>query len=285
MRQLKITQQITVRENKSITSYFNEISKYDLIEADEEAELAERIQQGDKKALERLVNCNLRFVVSVAKQYQRKGLTLEDLIGYGNVGLIKAAEKFDHTKGFKFISYAVWWIRQSIMQALGNESRAIRLPQNQLQLQRQIGNETLQFLQQHERLPTDEEIAEIVDVPAYKVSFLNNNNFTGVSADAPVAGAEDGYNMYDRMASDSVTDAHLQAQSLSNDVQAIFEKMPRNEAFVIKNHFGIGGGHPMSNVEIGEILDISAERVRQLKERGLRRIRNNGWHKILQDYV
>jgi len=285
LRQLKITQQITVRENKSITSYFNEISKYDLIEAEEEAELAERIQQGDKKALERLVNCNLRFVVSVAKQYQRKGLTLEDLIGYGNVGLIKAAEKFDHTKGFKFISYAVWWIRQSIMQALGNESRAIRLPQNQLQLQRQIGNETLQFLQQHERLPTDEEIAEIVDVPAYKVSFLNNNNFTGVSADAPVAGAEDGYNMYDRMASDSVTDAHLHTQSLSSDVQAIFEKMPRNEAFVIKNHFGIGGGHPMSHVEIGEILDVSSERVRQLKERGLRRIRNNGWHKILQDYV
>lgn len=285
MRQLKITQQITVRENKSITSYFNEISKYDLIEAEEEAELAERIQQGDKKALERLVNCNLRFVVSVAKQYQRKGLTLEDLIGYGNVGLIKAAEKFDHTKGFKFISYAVWWIRQSIMQALGNESRAIRLPQNQLQLQRQIGNETLQFLQQHERLPTDEEIAEIVDVPAYKVSFLNNNNFTGVSADAPIAGAEDDYNMYDRMASDSVTDAHLHTQSLSNDVQAIFEKMPRNEAFVIKNHFGIGGGHPMSFVEISEILDVSSERVRQLKERGLRRIRNNGWHKILQDYV
>jgi len=285
LRQLKITQQITVRENKSITSYFNEISKYDLIEADEEAELAERIQQGDEKALERLVNCNLRFVVSVAKQYQRKGLSLEDLIGYGNVGLIKAAERFDHTKGFKFISYAVWWIRQSIMHALGNESRSIRLPQNQLQLQRKIGNATIEFLQQHERLPTDEEIAKIVDEPVDKVSFLNNNNFTGISADAPMAGAEDNYNMYDRMASDSVTDAHLQSESLSNDVKAIFKKMPKNEAFVIKNHFGIGGGHQMSYVEIGEILDLSSERVRQIKERGLRRIRNNDWHKLLQDYV
>ena len=285
MRQLKITHQITVRESKSITSYFNDINKYDLIQPEEETELAERIQQGDKQALQRLVNGNLRFVVSVAKQYQNKGLTLEDLISEGNIGLVKAAERFDHTKGFKFISYAVWWIRQSIMQALGNDSRAIRLPQNQLQLQRQVARATMDFLQRNERMPTDQEIADIVDAPVHKVSFLNNNNFTGVSADAPMPGAEDNYNLYDRLSSKAITDEHLIDESLSHDLNMVFDKMPKNEAFIIKRFFGIDCPYAMSMPEIAEELDVSTERVRQLKERGLRRIKANEWTKLLQDYV
>lgn len=284
MRQLKITQQITVRESKSITSYFNDISKFDLIDPSEESDLAVRIQQGDKLALERLINGNLRFVVSVAKQYQNKGMTLEDLISEGNAGLIKAAKRFDHTKGFKFISYAVWWIRQSIMQALTDTAKAIRVPSNQVQLQRKISAAVLEFMQENERMPTDQEIAVAVDEPEHKVSFLMNNNFNSNSGDATIS-EDSKATMFDQMASSSVTDTSLINESLSKDIDEILNKLPYKEAYVIRHFFGIGLDRTYTKLEIADNLEMSVERIRQIKERALKRIKVNGWTKLLIDYV
>ena len=284
MRQLKITQQITVRESKSITSYFNDISKFDLIDPSEESDLAVRIQQGDKLALERLINGNLRFVVSVAKQYQNKGMTLEDLISEGNAGLIKAAKRFDHTKGFKFISYAVWWIRQAIMQALTDTSKAIRVPSNQVQLQRKISVAVLEFMQQNERMPTDQEIAVAVDEPEHKVSFLMNNNFNSNSGDATIS-EDSKATMFDQIASSSVTDTSLINESLSKDIDEIFNRLPYKEAYVIRYFFGIGLDRTYTKLEIADNLEMSIERIRQIKERALKRIKVNGWTKLLIDYV
>tara|TARA_Y100000385_G_C13052670_1_gene620556 strand:- start:476 stop:1330 length:855 start_codon:yes stop_codon:yes gene_type:complete len=284
LRQLKITQQITVRESKSITSYFNDISKLELIDASEESDLAVRIQQGDRVALERLVNGNLRFVVSVAKQYQNKGMLLEDLISEGNAGLIKAAEKFDHTKGFKFISYAVWWIRQSIMAALTDTAKSIRVPSNQIQLQRKISSAVLKFMQENERMPTSEEVAKQIDEPEHKVSFLLSNNFSGQSGDAMLS-EDTKSTLFDLMPSNDKTDNNLIIESLSKDIEEVLNKLEYRESYIIRHLFGIGIDRPHSKLEISEDLDISFERIRQIKEKALRRIKANGWNKILLDYV
>lgn len=283
MRQLKISKQITTRESKSITAYFNDINKYPLIDPQEESDLAIRIKQGDKQALQRLINGNLRFVVSVAKQYQKKGLNLEDLISEGNIGLVTAAERFDHTKGFKFISYAVWWIRQSIMKSLGDNSRAIRIPQNQVQLQRSISRATIAFMQEENRMPTDAEIAKIVEEPVDKVTFLNNNNFNGLSGDATIA-EDSTATLFDFMSSSNVTDKNLIDESLNTDLNYLLDKLTDRQSYIIKCFFGIGT-EPMSLIEIADDLGISQERVRQIKERVIRTMRAKGWDKILKDYV
>lgn len=255
-----------------------------MIEPEEEADLAERIQQGDKIALERLINGNLRFVVSVAKQYQNKGLPLEDLISEGNAGLIKAAQRFDHTKGFKFISYAVWWIRQAIMQALTDTAKAIRVPSNQIQLQRKIASAVLDFMQEHERMPTIQEVVEVTDEAEHKVSFLMNNSFQGKSGNATLS--EDSKStLFDLMPSSATTDKHLINESLCKDVDEILKRLPYKESYVIRHQFGIGIDSPKSKVEIADDLGMSLERIRQIKEKALKRIRVNGWSKILMDYA
>lgn len=286
MRQLKITQQLTARDSKSITSYFNDINKIELIDPDREVELAVRIQQGDERALKELVEGNLRFVVSVAKQYQNKGIPLEDLISEGNAGLIKAAHRFDHTKGFKFISYAVWWIRQGIMSALTDTAMSIRVPGNQLQLMRNIGYATVEFMQKENRLPTPQEVAELIDEPVHKVEFIMSNNFKATSGDAPIA-HDATTTLFDVTSSplEYGPEKKVYKDSLTTDVEQILNKLPSREAYVIRNYFGIGLERSKTRLEIAEDLDMSLERIRQIKEKALRRIRDNGWTKILVDYV
>jgi RNA polymerase primary sigma factor len=284
LRQLKITQQLTARDSKSITSYFNDINKIDLIDPDHEVELAIRIQQGDERALKELIEGNLRFVVSVAKQYQNKGIPLEDLISEGNSGLIKAAKRFDHTKGFKFISYAVWWIRQAIMSALTDTARSIRVPANQLQIMRKIGYATIEFMQDKNREPTAEELSELIDEPVHKVSFILSNNFQAKSGDAAIA-HDATTTMFDLMSSPSTTDKHLFKDSLATDIDQMLDKLPTREAYVIRNYFGIGVERAKTRLEIADDMGMSLERVRQIKEKAIRRIRANGWTKLLVDYV
>lgn len=286
MRQLKITQQLTARDSKAITSYFNDVNKIDLIDPDREVELAERIQQGDERALNELIEGNLRFVVSVAKQYQNKGIPLEDLISEGNAGLIKAAQKFDHTKGFKFISYAVWWIRQSIMSALTETARSIRIPANQLQLMRRVGYASVEFMQDKNRPPTPEEVAELIDEPVHKVQFIMSNNFQASSGDAPIA-HDATTTLFDITSSPSEygPEKKVYKDSLTTDVEQVLDRLPTREAYVIRNYFGIGLDRPKTRLEIAEDMDMSLERIRQIKEKALRRIRANGWTKLLVDYV
>ena len=286
MRQLKIQQQITVRESKSVTSYFNDINKEPMVEPDEESDLAIKIQKGDKAALERLIKANLRFVVSVAKQYQNKGLNLEDLISEGNIGLVKAAERFDHTKGFKFISYAVWWIRQSIMHALGEYSRQIRLPQNQIGLLRKINGEVIEFMQRYDREPTPQELSEKIGEPVDKIEFLLNSNFNASSLDAPLSdGSGDDFSMHNILSSTVETDKEVMRQSLSTDITKILDELSERQAYILKRTFGIGCAHAETLDEIGEELGISRERVRQIKDTSIRRIRDKGWDKILIEYL
>lgn len=286
MRQLKITQQLTARDSKSITGYFNDINKIGLIEPEREAELAVRIQQGDERALKELIEGNLRFVVSVAKQYQNKGIPLEDLISEGNSGLIKAAQKFDHTKGFKFISYAVWWIRQAIMAALTETARSIRVPANQLMLMRKVGYATIDFMQDKNREPTAEELSELIDEPVHKIEFIMSNNFQAKSGDAPIA-HDATTTLFDLTSSPSEYGAEKQTykDSLTTDIEQVLDRLPAREAYVIRNYFGIGLDRPKTRLEIAEEMDMSLERIRQIKEKALRRIRNNGWTKLLVDYV
>lgn len=286
MRQLKITQQLTARDSKSITGYFNDINKIGLIEPEREAELAVRIQQGDERALKELIEGNLRFVVSVAKQYQNKGIPLEDLISEGNSGLIKAAQKFDHTKGFKFISYAVWWIRQAIMAALTETARSIRIPANQLMLMRKVGYATIDFMQDKNREPTAEELSELIDEPVHKIEFIMSNNFQAKSGDAPIA-HDATTTLFDLTSSPSEYGAEKQTykDSLTTDIEQVLDRLPAREAYVIRNYFGIGLDRPKTRLEIAEEMDMSLERIRQIKEKALRRIRTNGWTKLLVDYV
>jgi RNA polymerase primary sigma factor len=286
LRQLKITQQLTARDSKSITGYFNDINKIGLIEPEREAELAVRIQQGDERALKELIEGNLRFVVSVAKQYQNKGIPLEDLISEGNSGLIKAAQKFDHTKGFKFISYAVWWIRQAIMAALTETARSIRVPANQLMLMRKVGYATIDFMQDKNREPTAEELSELIDEPVHKIEFIMSNNFQAKSGDAPIA-HDATTTLFDLTSSPSEYGAEKQTykDSLTTDIEQVLDRLPAREAYVIRNYFGIGLDRPKTRLEIAEEMDMSLERIRQIKEKALRRIRNNGWTKLLVDYV
>ena len=285
MRQLKITKSITNRENASLDKYLQEIGHEELISAEEEVELAHRIKNGDRKALEKLTKANLRFVVSVAKQYQNQGLSLPDLINEGNIGLLKAAEKFDETRGFKFISYAVWWIRQSILQAIAEQSRLVRLPLNQVGSVNKIARELSRFEQEHERKPSVDEIAERVDLPEDKIADAMKANSRHVSMDAPIADGEDS-SMIDFLAGDSSnTDRELAIESLKAEVSRILKLLTDKEQKVLRAFFGIDGSPEMTLDEIGEKYNLTRERVRQIKEKALRRLRRNTKNKLLKSYL
>ena len=286
MRQLKITKQVTNRETASLDKYLQEIGKVDLITADEEVELAQRIKAGDQIALEKLTKANLRFVVSVAKQYQNQGLTLPDLINEGNLGLIKAAQRFDETRGFKFISYAVWWIRQSILQALAEQSRIVRLPLNKIGSINKI-NKTYAFLEQsHERPPSAEEIAKELDMTINDVKESMKNSGRHVSMDAPLVEGEDS-NLYDvlRSGESPNPDKELLHESLRPEIERALETLTPREADVIRLYFGLGNQHPMTLEEIGETFDLTRERVRQIKEKAIRRLKHTSRSKILKTYL
>ena len=286
MRQLKITKQVTNRETASLDKYLQEIGKVDLISAEEEVELAQRIKKGDQFALEKLTKANLRFVVSVAKQYQNQGLTLPDLINEGNLGLIKAAQRFDETRGFKFISYAVWWIRQSILQALAEQSRIVRLPLNKIGSINKI-NKTYAFLEQaHERAPSAEEIAKELDMTVNDVKESLKNSGRHVSMDAPLVEGEDS-NLYDvlRSGESPNPDKELIHESLRTEIERALETLTPREADVIKLYFGLGNHHPMTLEEIGETFDLTRERVRQIKEKAIRRLKHTSRSKILKTYL
>ena len=285
MRQLKISKSITNRESASLDKYLQEIGHEELLTTDEEVELAQRIRKGDKRALERLTKANLRFVVSVAKQYQNQGLSLPDLINEGNVGLIKAAEKFDETRGFKFISYAVWWIRQSILQAIAEQSRLVRLPLNQVGSVNKITRELNKFEQEHERKPSVDEIAERVDLPEDKIADAMKANSRHVSMDAPIADGEDS-SMIDFLSGDSSnTDRELAIESLKAEVSRILKVLTDKEQKVLRAFFGIDGSPEMTLDEIGEKYNLTRERVRQIKEKALRRLRHNTKNKLLKSYL
>ena len=286
MRQLKITKQVTNRETASLDKYLQEIGKVDLITADEEVELAQRIKAGDQIALEKLTKANLRFVVSVAKQYQNQGLTLPDLINEGKLGLIKAAQRFDETRGFKFISYAVWWIRQSILQALAEQSRIVRLPLNKIGSINKI-NKTYAFLEQsHERPPSAEEIAKELDMTINDVKESMKNSGRHVSMDAPLVEGEDS-NLYDvlRSGESPNPDKDLLHESLRTEIERALETLTPREADVIRLYFGLGNQHPMTLEEIGETFDLTRERVRQIKEKAIRRLKHTSRSKILKTYL
>ena len=286
MRQLKITKQVTNRETASLDKYLQEIGKVNLITADEEVELAQRIKAGDQAALEKLTKANLRFVVSVAKQYQNQGLTLPDLINEGNLGLIKAAQRFDETRGFKFISYAVWWIRQSILQALAEQSRIVRLPLNKIGSINKI-NKTFAFLEQaHERVPSAEEIAKELDMTVEDVKQSLKNSGRHVSMDAPLIDGEDS-NLYDvlRSGESPNPDKELLHESLRTEIERALETLTPREADVIRLYFGLAGQHSMTLEEIGETFDLTRERVRQIKEKAIRRLKHTSRSKILKTYL
>jgi len=286
MRQLKITKQVTNRETASLDKYLQEIGKVDLITADMEVELAQRIKAGDQVALEKLTKANLRFVVSVAKQYQNQGLTLPDLINEGNLGLIKAAKRFDETRGFKFISYAVWWIRQSILQALAEQSRIVRLPLNKIGSINKI-NKMYAFLEQeNERPPSPEEIAKKLDMTVNDVKESLKNSGRHVSMDAPLIEGEDS-NLYDVLNSGESPnpDKELLHESLRVEIDRALETLTPREADVVKLYFGLGEHQPMTLEEIGETFDLTRERVRQIKEKAIRRLKHTSRSKLLMTYL
>jgi RNA polymerase primary sigma factor len=286
MRQLKITKQITNRETQSLDKYLSEIAKIDLITADQEVVLAKRIKEGDQIALEKLVKANLRFVVSVAKQYQNNGLTLSDLINEGNLGLIKAASRFDETRGFKFISYAVWWIRQSIMQALAEQSRIVRLPLNRVGSLNKINKTLSELEQRHQREPTEQELADALDMTADEVAANLNYRGRKVSVDAPFAQGEDG-TLLDVMADESqeTPDAKLMTSSLQVEVTRALSTLTQREAEVLSLYYGLSGGHAITLEEIGEQFDLTRERVRQIKENATRKLRHTSRSKELKSYL
>ena len=287
MRQLKITKQITNRESQSIEKYLQEIGKEELITAEEEVDLAKRIQGGELFALERLVKANLRFVVSVSKQYQNQGLSLNDLINEGNLGLIKAALRFDETRGFKFISYAVWWIRQSILQALAEQSRIVRLPLNKIGSINKINRAFSDLEQKYGRPPTPEEIAESLDITIEEVKQSIKNNGRHLSMDAPLKDSEDSNNMYEVMSSDSSPkpDKQLMNESLRREIERSLCTLTPREADVIRLYFGLSGKHPMTLEEIVEKFDLTRERVRQIKEKSIRRLKHTSRSKLLKSYL
>ena len=285
MRQLKITKSITNRESASLDKYLQEIGKEELITVEEEVELAQRIRKGDQEALEKLTKANLRFVVSVAKQYQNQGLSLPDLINEGNLGLIKAAEKFDETRGFKFISYAVWWIRQSILQALAEQSRIVRLPLNQVGSLNKINKAFARFEQEHERTPSAEELAQELELPKEKVTDTLRVAGRHISVDAPFADGEDNSLLDVLVNPDSPNaDRGLINESLATEVDRALETLTDRERDIIKYFFGIGCPE-MTLEEIGEKFDLTRERVRQIKEKAIRRLRNSSKSKLLKTYL
>lgn len=285
MRQLKISKSITNRESASLDKYLQEIGREELIDNQQEEELAKKIKVGDRLALNQLVNSNLRFVVSVAKQYQNQGLTLSDLINEGNLGLIKAAEKFDETRGFRFISYAVWWIRQSILQALAEQSRIIRLPLNQNSLLNKINKTITKFEIENERKPTIEELSRVINLPEEKLAETLKTQGRHQSVDAPFANGEDG-TFLDILENNEVlpTDATLTKESLSTEIKRSLSTLTEREKIIIIYFYGIDG-QERTLEEIGEELDLTRERVRQIKEKALRRLRHSSRSKLLKNYL
>ena len=284
MRQLKITKSITNRESASLDKYLQEIGRKELITVDEEVELAQRIRQGDQAALDKLVSANLRFVVSVAKQYQNQGLSLPDLIDEGNLGLIKAAQKFDETRGFKFISYAVWWIRQSILQALAEQARIVRLPLNQVGSINKISKAQPRFEQEHERRPSAEELAERLDIPVDKISDTMKVSGRHVSVDAPFVEGEDNSLLDVLPNNDSpMADSTLNQESLAKEVNRALDQLNPRERDILKMFFGIGC-QEMTLEEIGAKFDLTRERVRQIKEKAIRRLKGQK-SKLLKAYL
>ena len=285
MRQLKITKSITNRESASLEKYLQEIGKEEMISAEEEVELAQRIKKGDQKALERLTKANLRFVVSVAKQYQNQGLTLPDLINEGNLGLLKAAERFDETRGFKFISYAVWWIRQSILQAISEQSRIVRLPLNQVGSLNKINREINKFEQENERRPSLNEIADKIDLPQEKIDEAMSVNSHHISVDAPFTDSEDS-SLLDVLVNEDIptTDMGLVNESLKSEIQAALSVLSERERKVIEASYGIEQPE-LTLEEIGEKFGLSRERVRQIKEKAIRKLRTSTKNKTLKTYL
>lgn len=288
MRQLKITKQVTNRETASLDKYLLEISRVDLISAEEEVELSRRIKMGDQKALDRLTRANLRFVVSVAKQYQNQGLTLPDLINEGNVGLIKAAQRFDETRGFKFISYAVWWIRQSILQALAEQARIVRLPLNKIGSISKINRAYSQLEQRFERPPSADELAMELEITVSEVKQALSSSGRHVSMDAPLKeGDESSSSMYDVLENDSLPspEKELLQESLKNEINRSLSTLTPREADVLKLFYGLDGERQMSLDEIGLRFDLTRERVRQIKEKAVRRLRHTSRSKMLKAYL
>jgi RNA polymerase primary sigma factor len=286
MRQLKITKSITNRETASLDKYLQDIGKEELITADEEVQLAQKVKQGDQLALEKLVKANLRFVVSVAKQYQNQGLSLPDLINEGNLGLIKAARRFDETRGFKFISYAVWWIRQSILQALAEQSRIIRLPLDQVGSLNKIKKATSKLEQEFERTPSAEEIAEKLEMPDYKIDAAKKITTRYISMDAPLT-QDDETKFLDVFVSDDTphTDDTLMRESLAREIQRSLATLTKKERDVINLYYGIGIPHGLTLEEIGAKFDLTRERVRQIKEKAIRRLKHTSRSKLLKSYL
>src|SRR5690554_5065045 len=288
MRQLKITKQVTNRETKSLNNYLQDVSKIDLITAEEEVELAQRIREGDQEALDKLTRANLRFVVSVAKQYQNQGLTLPDLINEGNVGLIKAATRFDETRGFKFISYAVWWIRQSILQALAEQARVVRLPLNKIGAIGKVNRAYSELEQKLERAPSAEELGQYLEIPVKDIKHALESNSRHLSMDAPLKeGDESSSNMYDLLKNDALRgpEEDLLHQSLQKEINRSLSTLTLREADVVKLFFGLDGNRQMSLDEIGYRFDLTRERVRQIKEKAVRRLRHTSRSKMLKTYL
>ena len=286
MRQLKITKSITNRESQSLDKYLQEIGREELITAEMEVELAQRIKNGDQLALEKLTKANLRFVVSVAKQYQNQGLTLPDLINEGNLGLIKAAQRFDETRGFKFISYAVWWIRQSILQALAEQSRIVRLPLNQVGSLNKINKAFSKLEQEFERPPNSDELATALDLPEDKVKDTMKVSGRHVSVDAPFVDGEDNSLLDVMVNNDSPkADLDLMRESLQREIERSLSTLSDREKDVVMLFFGIGKQHGLTLEEIGTKFDLTRERVRQIKEKAIRRLRHNSRSKLLKAYL
>src|SRR5690554_3335573 len=287
MRQLKISKSITNRKTISLDRYLQEISKEDLITAEEEVELARRIKQGDAVALEKLTKANLRFVVSVSKQYQNQGLSLPDLINEGNLGLIKAAQRFDETRGFKFISYAVWWIRQSILQALAEQSRIVRLPLNKIGTINKVRKTFNELEQKFEREPLEHEIAECLEMNLGDIKASMKNNRRHISMDAPISSDEDSSNMYELICNEDSLDPDKQLvhQSLCEEIERLLKALPSREAEVVRLFFGLNNRTPLSLEEIGQQFNLTRERVRQIKENAVRRLKINSKCEMLKSYL
>ncbi len=287
MRQLKITNKITTRESLALDKYLNDISKIDMLVPEEEAELARKIRAGDMAALERMTQANLRFVVSVAKQYQNQGLSLSDLINEGNVGLMKAAKRFDETKGFKFISYAVWWIRQSILQSIVENSRLVRLPLNKVSSYSKVNEAYVSFVQEFERNPTHEELAELLDMKIQDISNVMNGGGRHLSMDAPIGGEEGESTMLDLFQSDDqkAPDLSLMEESLKEEVSFGLSLLSSREIEVLSAYYGLNGHKSLTLEEIGELYGLTRERVRQIKERALRRLRKSVNKNALKSYL
>jgi RNA polymerase primary sigma factor len=285
MRQLKITKQVTNRETASLDKYLQEIGKLELLSAEEEVILAQRIRQGDLYSLDKLTKANLRFVVSVAKQYQNQGLTLPDLINEGNVGLIKAAQRFDETRGFKFISYAVWWIRQSILQAIAEQSRIVRLPLNKIGAINKVNKAFALFEQQYQREPNADELAELLNLSDSDVKESLKNNSRHVSMDAPLLQDED-VTMYDLLPNDEQTpETPLMYESLKREIERTISTLTMREAEMLRLYYGLNGKTPLSLEEIAHHFDLTRERVRQIKEKAIRKLKMNHKSKNLKTYL